>query len=273
VSNRKLTAAGNNGKTPGGDFNAITRSGANAFHGSAYEFHRNSALDARNFFDLGSDPPPFKRHQFCASIGGPVRKARAFFFFDYEGLRESLSAANPIIVSSRVARLGQLTSGAVTVDPKVAPYLNFFPLPDTTAPGDTGVATLAQKTTTGENFYTARVDHTFSQADSLHGAFFIDNTQTQGPDSMNVTEKQGGPYVELTRENVANLTYPLARFAYINFAPDTQAGDPADPKVAPKVKEFLRYILSRLGQQDVAREGDYLPLTAEVVREQLKKLD
>jgi hypothetical protein len=179
---------GEYGKTSGGVFNAITRSGANQFHGAAYEFHRNSAFDARNFFDLGSDPPSFKRHQFGGSISGPIRKDRAFFFFDYEGLRESLSTANPIIVPSRAARLGQLTSGAVTVDPKAAPYLNFFPLPDTTAPGDTGVATLIQKTTTTENFYTARADHAFSQADSLHGAFFIDNAETQGPDSMNVTE-------------------------------------------------------------------------------------
>src|SRR6266478_9021902 len=60
---------------------------------------------------------------------------------------------------------------------------------------------------------------------------------------------------------------------YIYFAPDRANGDPADPKVAPKLKEFLRYILSRQGQQDVAREGDYLPLTAAITKEQLKKLE
>jgi phosphate transport system substrate-binding protein len=86
-------------------------------------------------------------------------------------------------------------------------------------------------------------------------------------------ETQDGPYVALTKANVANHTYPLARLAYIYFAPDRPNGDPAEPKVDPKVKEFLRYILSRQGQRDVRRQGDFLPLTEQVAREQLKKLD
>jgi phosphate transport system substrate-binding protein len=88
-----------------------------------------------------------------------------------------------------------------------------------------------------------------------------------------LAEKQGGPFIEVTRASVANRTYPLTRSVYIYFAPDRANGDPADPKVDPKLKEFLRYILSRQGQYDVVREGDYLPLTAEAVREQLKKLE
>jgi phosphate transport system substrate-binding protein len=87
-----------------------------------------------------------------------------------------------------------------------------------------------------------------------------------------LAETRGGPYVALTRANVANRSYPLARLAYIYFAPDRPNGDPADPKVDPKIKEFLRYILSRQGQGAVRREGDFLPLTPEVVREQLRKL-
>ncbi len=73
------------GKTSGGVVNAITRSGTNAFHGSVYEFLRNSALDARNFFD-GPQKPPFRRNQFGGSIGGPIFKSRTFFFADYEGI-------------------------------------------------------------------------------------------------------------------------------------------------------------------------------------------
>jgi phosphate transport system substrate-binding protein len=77
----------------------------------------------------------------------------------------------------------------------------------------------------------------------------------------------GGPYVLPTKETIQNRTYPLARsiFMYIKHPP----GQPLDPKV----KEFLRYILSREGQQDVAKRNVYLPLTAEAAREQLKKLD
>jgi phosphate transport system substrate-binding protein len=91
--------------------------------------------------------------------------------------------------------------------------------------------------------------------------------------SIALAEKPGAAYVELTKTNVANRSYPLSRLAYIYFAPDRPNGDPANPKVDPKVREFLRYILSRQGQQDVIREGDYLPLTAELVREQLRKLE
>lgn len=91
--------------------------------------------------------------------------------------------------------------------------------------------------------------------------------------SLALAETPGGPYVALTKANVGNRTYPLARLAYIYFAPDRPNGDPADPKVDPKVKEFLRYILSRQGQRDVRREGDFLPLTKELARGQLEKLD
>ncbi|MDD3180740.1 MAG: substrate-binding domain-containing protein [Opitutaceae bacterium] len=96
------------------------------------------------------------------------------------------------------------------------------------------------------------------------------NAQTK---ALAVAEKEGGPYVEPTTASVASRAYPLARPVYIYFAPDTPGGDPANPKVDPKVKEFLRYILSRQGQQDVQKEGDYLPLTADVLHEQLKKLE
>src|SRR6201998_4176478 len=74
------------GKTSGGVVNATTRSGTNSFHGSAYEFLRNSALDAANFFEQGQRSP-FRRNQFGGAIGGPIIKDKTFFFVDYEGIR------------------------------------------------------------------------------------------------------------------------------------------------------------------------------------------
>src|SRR6266853_4918537 len=74
-----------NGRTSGGVISAVTKSGTNAFPGNAYDFLRNSALDARNFFD-GDMIPPFRRNQFGASAGAPIQKDRTFFFADYEGL-------------------------------------------------------------------------------------------------------------------------------------------------------------------------------------------
>src|SRR5205823_2771595 len=83
------------GRGSGGIVNAITKSGTNQIHGSAYYFHRNSALDARNFFDGAI--PPFRRHQYGGAVGGPIKEDKTFFFTNYEGLREvkSLSTSDP----------------------------------------------------------------------------------------------------------------------------------------------------------------------------------
>src|SRR6202007_1919075 len=96
------------GKTSGGVVNAITKSGTNQFHGSLYEFLRNSALDADNFFDnaTGTPKPPFRRNQFGVSAGGPIRKDRTFIFGDYEGIRQSLGTTFSPVVLSPDARLG-----------------------------------------------------------------------------------------------------------------------------------------------------------------------
>lgn len=76
------------GRASGGVVNATTKSGTNQLHGSAYEFLRNSALDAANYFDV--QKPPFRRNQFGASVGGPIKKDKLFFFANYEGLRQDL---------------------------------------------------------------------------------------------------------------------------------------------------------------------------------------
>ena len=91
------------GRTSGGVINVVTRKGTDAFHGSVYEFLRNSALDARNFFD-GPVIPPFKRNQFGGSAGLPIKKGRTFIFGDYEGLRQSLGVTTVNTVPSRAAR-------------------------------------------------------------------------------------------------------------------------------------------------------------------------
>src|SRR5262249_36902747 len=91
------------GRSSGGVISAITRSGTNQFHGSAYEYLRNSALDARNPFD-GPGIPAFRRNQFGVSAGGPIRKDKTFIFGDYEGLRETQGLSTFDTVPSRAAR-------------------------------------------------------------------------------------------------------------------------------------------------------------------------
>jgi hypothetical protein len=188
--------SGEYGKTSGGVFNAVTRSGTNNLHGSVYEFIRNSALDARGFFD-GSFVPPFRRNQFGAALGGPVYlpflhyngKNKTFFFFNYEGLRQSLSTTTLNQVPSSAARMGQLATGNVTVSPAVQPFLALYPTPNLSDTGDIGIAATVQKNVTPENFFTTRIDHTISAGDAIHGTFLRDNSQTSAPDPLLLFEQ------------------------------------------------------------------------------------
>ena len=169
------------GRASGGIINAVTKSGTNTFHGDLYEFIRNSALDARNFFDPAVIPS-FKRNQFGASGGGPIRKGKTFIFGDYEGLQQILSLSERKVVPSAAARAGNLVSGTVTVDPQATRYLNaFYPLPNGPVNGDTGFFSYNPRQPTSENYFTIRVDHNLSDKDLLSGTYFYDfsNTQTQ----------------------------------------------------------------------------------------------
>ena len=104
------------GKRPGAQVNIVTQSGSNHWHGSVYEFLRNNVLDAPNYFDQGS-APPFRRNQFGAALGGPIKKDKTFFFANYEGFRQHLHQTS-------VAFVPDLASRAAAV-PSVRPLLNF----------------------------------------------------------------------------------------------------------------------------------------------------
>src|ERR1700732_669212 len=175
------------GRSSGGVINAITRSGTNEFHGSVYEFIRNSALDASNFFD--STKPPFKRNQFGATAGGPILKDRTFIFGNYEGLRQSLGITQVNTVPTATARAGHLTSGDVMVDPNIVPYLPIWPLPNSGSCSglcDGGVFKLTGQQVTPENYFTTRVDHKFSANDALDGTYMRDTATISQPDELGI---------------------------------------------------------------------------------------
>jgi hypothetical protein len=184
------------GKTSGGVVNAITRSGTNQIHGSVYEFLRNSSLDSKNYFDVGTIPP-FKRNQFGGALGGPIVKDRTFFFADYEGIRQSKGISTLTTVPSQAARNGQICSldlscqHSITVDPSAAQYLTFYHLPDPKTVfgnGDLGTYTFVGQQVVNENFFTGRVDHRFSSSDSLFGTYMYDKTPYSAPDGLNNVE-------------------------------------------------------------------------------------
>jgi hypothetical protein len=148
------------GRAAGGVFTAVSRSGTNDWHGSAYEYLRNSALDAKNFFDpAGQAIPPFRRNQFGGLAAGPVRRDRVFFTANYEGLRERSGAtARPVTLTAE-AREGRLPGQTVTVAPAVKPYLELYPLPNGRVFGDgTGEFVSDVKTRVGENYVAGKVD-------------------------------------------------------------------------------------------------------------------
>lgn len=182
------------GRTSGGVINAVTRSGTNQFHGDAYEFLRNSALDARNFFDFPIDPKkrisPFRRNQFGASAGGPIQRDRMFIFGDYEGIRQSKGISGFGNVPSPNARMGILhDSGGnvfnVPVDPAATQYLVFWPTPSSAPAGaDIVPYPFTRQQNLREDFFTIRVDRTFSTKDTLSGTYLFDNTPYTTPDNL-----------------------------------------------------------------------------------------
>ena len=150
------------GRAAGGVFNAVTRSGANEFTGSVFEFHRNSALDARNYFDpRGIPKPDFTRHQFGGVVGGPLQRDRTFFFGAYEGLVERLGVTGVTAVPDDDARRGILAGRQIALHPAIPQYLDvLFPRANGRPLGNGGAEYLFSNTQpTDEHFYQMRIDH------------------------------------------------------------------------------------------------------------------
>ena len=159
------------GRAMGGVISVVSKSGSNQPHGSGFEFFRDSAMDARNFFDTGA-APPFERHQLGLTAGGPIRKDKTFFFAGVERLVERLGLTRLTTVPSAAARAGQLWP----INPIVLPYLELFPVPN--GPElDGGLArfTFPVDQTTDETSAQVRVDHSFSGADALFIRYTIDD--------------------------------------------------------------------------------------------------
>ena len=168
------------GKRPGAQVIIATRSGTNQLHGSAYEFLRNNAFDAPNYFDQGS-APPFQRNQFGTALGGPLKRDRAFLFGNYEGFRQHLHQTSAAFVPD-------LASRAAAV-PSVQPLLNLWPTPAANAPDFNGIAQVFSSPlqTVREDFGTARFDLALSPKDNLSAVYTID-------DGGDVTATIADPY-------------------------------------------------------------------------------
>lgn len=156
--------------------NAASKSGTNSFHGSAYEFFRNSALDARNFFD-GASVPAFRQNQFGGAVGGPIKKDKLFFFVNDEELRKSLGQTVVALVPDANAHQGIVNGVKVPINPAIAPILALYPIP---AAGSNSVNEV-DSTTGNENYLLARVDYTISSKDALFVRYVRDHGDITQP--------------------------------------------------------------------------------------------
>src|SRR5450755_2652680 len=146
------------GKRPGGQVIIVTQSGSNQWHGAVFEFLRNNALDAPNFFDQGF-APPFQRNQFGASMGGPIQHDKTFLFANYEGFRQNLHQTSAAFVPDLQSRADAVAS--------LKPYLNLWPTPSASdldfksGASPDGIAEIFSSPlqTIREDFGTIRVDH------------------------------------------------------------------------------------------------------------------
>ncbi|MBI4464155.1 MAG: TonB-dependent receptor, partial [Acidobacteria bacterium] len=177
------------GRSSGGVLNSITRSGTDEFHGTLFEYFRNSKLDARNFFDPGSDPPPFKRNQFGFTVLGPVQKGKTYFTVSYEGLRDRYTRTAVDFFPDAKARQGIITDAqgnviqTLTVHPKVKELLKIYPLPNSVPVGRGAAQNVSpQFLPTSENFFTTRLDHQISDEDSLFVRYSFDDAVSNFPD-------------------------------------------------------------------------------------------
>src|SRR5271154_453625 len=172
------------GRNAGGVINIVTKSGTNNFHGTAVEYFRNNALDARNYFNpVGQTQAPFHNNQFGGSIGGPIIRNRTFFFFDYEGQRESVGTVSQACVPdpAYIASLGGPSNAVIASllarNPWPAPNLSGATTDQTgcSAPNAAVIAPSSNLITS----LIGKIDHNFNQTNMLSGRYYYgDSTQS-----------------------------------------------------------------------------------------------
>jgi hypothetical protein len=170
------------GRTSGAVINAITKSGTNDLHGTAFFFDRDKIFDAKNFFDPAGPIPPFRRVQFGASGGTAIVKDRTFVYGTYEGVRQNQPLSKTIRVPDAAGR-------ALAV-PAVVPYLDLWPVAPAGAPDTNGIQSfnVSLPAISKENYVTARVDQKLSGNDNLAGSYFWDSGPLTQPDPLQNTE-------------------------------------------------------------------------------------
>jgi Carboxypeptidase regulatory-like domain/TonB-dependent Receptor Plug Domain/TonB dependent receptor len=180
------------GRSAGGVVNIVTKSGTNDIHGTGFEFFRNNALDARNFFNqVGTPQNPFHNNQFGGAIGGPIRRDKTFFFVDYEAMREKGAEASTACVPTAQDIATATAANGTAVNPVIAALLarNPWPAPNlggsclsNGSDGQTPVTANVSLATPFSNRVDSaivKIDHNINTNNLLTGRYYIgDSTQS-----------------------------------------------------------------------------------------------
>jgi len=239
-------------RTEGGVADVITKSGTNTFHGSLYEYLRNNALDARNYFATTGPKPELRQNQFGGSIGGPIRKSKTFFFVDYEGFRQvwakntytstvPTATQESLVAAAAVGQTIPAGSSLGNTSPFVVSELgkNLFSLyPAPMNSGTTNNFVYSPADTQFSNTFDVRIDHHFSDRNTLFARYSFDDVNTNTPGSLPVVSINGktfgpsnppgitgGPALERAQNLGLDYIYMFRpqlllelKFAYLRFA-------------------------------------------------------
>jgi hypothetical protein len=232
------------GRNSGATVNLVTKSGTNTIHGSVYEYFRNNALDARNFFDAKPQPQNvFHNNQFGVSLGGPIKKDKTFWFASYEGQREGVGIPTLGRVPTQAEFNAAIAANGGVVNPVIANLLARTPWPAPNQPFDINGNNLLISTRASNdvNSVIAKVDHRFGHNDILTGRYYFGNSDQSFPLALvGGGILPGFNTVTPTNVNIASISYTHvfnprllmeARVGYNrfheNFFPQDQTFNPA----------------------------------------------
>jgi len=232
------------GRNSGGTVNIVTKSGTNTLHGSVYEYFRNNALDARNFFNARPGPQDqFHNNQFGFSLGGPIKKDRTFWFVSYEGQREGVGIPTLARVPTQAELNAAITTNGGAVNPVIAALLARNPWPAPNIPVDSNGNNLltSDPASNRVDSMIAKIDHRFTENDNLTGRYYFGDSDQSFPLALvGGGILPGFNTVTPTRVNILSLSHThmfnprlLAEFRFgynrfhETFGPEDSTFDPS----------------------------------------------
>lgn len=228
------------GKRDGAQVSIVTTSGTNQLHGTAFEFLRNSALDARNYFDQ-STIPEFQRNQFGGSLGGAIKKDKLFLFGNYEGFRQNWGLSAVTLVPDNEARQGYLPNASgeetyVGVNAAIVPLLNLWPVQNGPELGS-GIAEAFSHPPQHiqEDFGTTRFDDNLGGKDLLFAVYTVDDSRADTPSAnpLSLVNESLREQVASVQEqhvfspsllNTARFGYSRASYFFTGYTPVSETG-------------------------------------------------